>query len=482
MLILTTLLHQRQEDGKQLSARQRSLAERMITRSDNVATEALLAEVGRDEVRRVGDLVGMDHTHMDDGWWGLWRTTPGDLNAMVAAVLSSDAVLDGSRRAVARFLMADVIPEQRWGVFAPESSRVHVAAKNGWGPLPDGYRLNSAGWVSADDREYQLAILSNSPDGFRYGRRTISEVGGHLPPRHGPRPGLGSRAWPRASLDRRRLLLGGAGGVGLGALGAVVPATASAAGIDTRAALARRARPLRRDPGRRDRAGAARQPRRPAASSGDPLTLQSYSTIKVLILVAMLRRAQNRGLSLTSTQKSLASRMIRYSDNAATDTLLAQIGVSTCQVVADHLGLAKTVVRGGSTGWWGHSTTTTGDLVQLMNQLVRGTYLTSGRRDYVRELMAHGHLEPAVGARRPAARHGARRAEERLGADVHRVPAQLVRARLGLRPQLPAGDPVQEPERLQLRQDDDQPGVAHRLRRARPPADLTTDPPHEEPA
>ncbi len=176
VLILTTLLHQRQEAGKQLSTRQRRLAERMITRSDNVATEALLAEVGRDEVRRIADLVGMDHTHLDDGWWGLWRTTPGDLNTMVAAVLSSDAVLDGSRRAVARFLMADVIPEQRWGVFAPESSRVHVAAKNGWGPRPDGYRLNSAGWVSADDREYQLAILSNSPEGFRYGRRTISEV------------------------------------------------------------------------------------------------------------------------------------------------------------------------------------------------------------------------------------------------------------------------------------------------------------------
>ncbi len=176
VLILTTLLHQRQEAGKQLSTRQRRLAERMITRSDNAATEALLAEVGRDEVRRVGDLVGMTHTHMDDGWWGLWRTTPGDLNLMVGAVLSSDAVLDGSRRATARFLMADVIPEQRWGVFAPVSRRVHVAAKNGWGPLPDGYRLNSAGWVSADDREYQLAILSTSPQGFRYGRRTISEV------------------------------------------------------------------------------------------------------------------------------------------------------------------------------------------------------------------------------------------------------------------------------------------------------------------
>ncbi len=176
VLVLTTLLHQLQEDDKQLSARQRRLAERMITRSDNAATESLLAEVGREEVRRVADLVGMTHTTMDDGWWGLWRTTPGDLNLMVRAALSSDAVLDGSRRAVVRSLMADVVPALGWGVFAPESSRVHVAAKNGWGPVPDGYRLNSVGWVSADDREYQLAILSNSPEGFRYGRRTISEV------------------------------------------------------------------------------------------------------------------------------------------------------------------------------------------------------------------------------------------------------------------------------------------------------------------
>jgi beta-lactamase class A len=108
----------------------------------------------------------------------------------------------------------------------------------------------------------------------------------------------------------------------------------------------------------------------------------------VLILVATLKRAQDRGVALTSTQKSLASRMIRYSDNSATDTLLARIGVSTCQRVADQLGLSSTVVRGGSSGWWGHSTTTTRDLVQLMNQLVLGTYLTAGRRAYVRNLMA----------------------------------------------------------------------------------------------
>ena len=178
VLVLTTVLRQAQEEGKALTGQQERLARRMITRSDNAATETLLAQVGRDEVRRVAGMVGMDRTEIDDtGWWGFWRTVPGDLNLMVGAVLSSDAVLDGARRTQARFLMADVVPEQRWGVFAPEDDGdAYVAAKNGWGPLPDGYRLNSTGWVSADGRDYQLSILSNSPAGFRYGRTTISRV------------------------------------------------------------------------------------------------------------------------------------------------------------------------------------------------------------------------------------------------------------------------------------------------------------------
>ena len=178
VLVLTTVLRQAQEADEDLSKSQQRLARRMITRSDNAATETLLAQVGRDEVRRVAGMIGMDRTEIDDtGWWGLWRTVPGDLNAMVGAVLSSDAVLDGGRRARARFLMADVVPEQRWGVFAAEDDGdSYVAAKNGWGPLPDGYRLNSTGWVSGDGRDYQLSILSNSPAGFRHGRATVSRV------------------------------------------------------------------------------------------------------------------------------------------------------------------------------------------------------------------------------------------------------------------------------------------------------------------
>ena len=102
-----------------------------------------------------------------------------------------------------------------------------------------------------------------------------------------------------------------------------------------------------------------------------PRTQQSHSIIKVLILVTTLKVAQDRGRALTTTQKALASRMIRYSDNDATNTLMTQVGAARCQRVAGQLGMSRTVVLGGtvfrSSTWWGHSTTTTRDLLRLMN-------------------------------------------------------------------------------------------------------------------
>ena len=192
------------------------------------------------------------------------------------------------------------------------------------------------------------------------------------------------------AVGRRTLVVGGSAGLTLGALG-LGAAPAYAAGVDTRAQLT-----AALDRYMATRAGVAglcvRDNRNGQSFFWRPRTQQSHSTIKVLILVATLKVAQDRGRALTSTQKSLASRMIRYSDNAATDTLMRQVGASTCQRVAHQLGMTRTVVLGGtvfrSSTWWGHSTTTTRDLVRLMNHVVLGTYLSPGRRAYVRDLMA----------------------------------------------------------------------------------------------
>jgi hypothetical protein len=192
-------------------------------------------------------------------------------------------------------------------------------------------------------------------------------------------------------LDRRRLLVGAAAGAALGAVHALAPAPASAAGIDTRAGLA-----AALDGYMATRTGVAglvvRDNRDGRYFHWRPFTQQTHSSIKVLILVTTLKVAQDRGKALTSTQKARASRMIRYSDNDATNALITQVGVTRCRTVADQLGMDSTKVLGGTTyrssTWWGHSTSTPRDLVQLMNHLVLGTYLSPGRRSYVRDLMS----------------------------------------------------------------------------------------------
>lgn len=177
VLVLMTLLRQAQETGRPLTERQHSLATRMITRSDNSAAEAILGEVGREEVQRVAGIIGMTHTEIDAGWWGLWRTRAHDLDRMVDALLSSDRVLDATGRATVRLLMADVVPAQRWGVFTAEQrDGVSVAGKNGWGPSPDGYHVNTTGWVTGPDVAYVLSILSRSVSGFAHGRETLGRV------------------------------------------------------------------------------------------------------------------------------------------------------------------------------------------------------------------------------------------------------------------------------------------------------------------
>jgi beta-lactamase class A len=189
---------------------------------------------------------------------------------------------------------------------------------------------------------------------------------------------------------RRELVSGGAAGLALGALG-LGAAPAQAAGIDTQSGLT--AALDRYMATRSGVAGlAARDNRNGRYFYWRPRSQQSHSTIKVLILVTTLKVAQDRGVRLTSTQRSLASRMIRFSDNDATDALMTRVGASRCQRVAEDLGMTRTTVLGGtvfrSASWWGHSTVTTRDLVRLMNSLVVGTYLSPARRAYVRGLMA----------------------------------------------------------------------------------------------
>ncbi|MEU6035276.1 serine hydrolase [Actinomadura sp. NPDC047616] len=112
------------------------------------------------------------------------------------------------------------------------------------------------------------------------------------------------------------------------------------------------------------------------------------STVKVDIVIALLLRAQRRHRALTGTERALAERAIRFSDNAATTELWHLIGGGAGLAAANRrLGMRHT--RPGPGDFWGSTVTSAADQLRVLAALSPGRGpLTARNRKYVLDLMA----------------------------------------------------------------------------------------------
>jgi len=72
--------------------------------------------------------------------------------------------------------MADVVPDQRWGVPAGAPPDVTVHLKNGWLPDPDLWDVNSIGDFTRHDIDYSIAILTRDDPDMAYGVAVVETV------------------------------------------------------------------------------------------------------------------------------------------------------------------------------------------------------------------------------------------------------------------------------------------------------------------
>lgn len=107
--------------------------------------------------------------------------------------------------------------------------------------------------------------------------------------------------------------------------------------------------------------------RRFVFDTGAPFEMAS--TVKVDIAVATHLRAADAGRDLTAGEKSLASSMIRNSDNAAASSLFRAAGRAAGMTrVYERMGLTATKASSA----WGLTTTTPGDRLIILDALARG--------------------------------------------------------------------------------------------------------------
>ncbi|MEU6253010.1 serine hydrolase [Streptomyces sp. NPDC047043] len=161
--ILATLLLQAQDDGRHLTATEKSYATTMIENSDNTAASALWRTIGKaDGLEAANKRFGLTDTEGgDDMLWGLTQTTAADQLTLLQQVFGDDSELSESSQTYLQGLMKQIEADQHWGVSAAAGGS-KWALKNGWlaRSTTGLWDVNSIGRVTADGHDYLVAVLS----------------------------------------------------------------------------------------------------------------------------------------------------------------------------------------------------------------------------------------------------------------------------------------------------------------------------------
>jgi hypothetical protein len=193
--IMGTLLH-RAQGGQPLTPTEQSELTAMIEASDNTAASNLLADVGGPSaVQQFDNLAGLTDTTPHATYppipgtpwpaWGLTSTTARDQVTLVKRFVYPNKVLTGASRSQGLALMKSVEAGQNWGVSFGVQPGTTVALKNGWiqfpqalpdATMPNGWQIDSIGWIKGHGRNYVLAVLTNNNPSEQYGIDTIQDI------------------------------------------------------------------------------------------------------------------------------------------------------------------------------------------------------------------------------------------------------------------------------------------------------------------
>ncbi len=144
----------------------------MITYSDNAAADAIYARNRDPGLYDVAGRTGMKRFTVQ-GHWGNAQVSAADLARFFSRI--DRAVPRGSQR-LAHQLLADVVPDQRWGIPAAAEPRWSVELKGGWRSTDRGQLVHQAAHLERGETEITLAVLTDGQPSQAYGRETVQGI------------------------------------------------------------------------------------------------------------------------------------------------------------------------------------------------------------------------------------------------------------------------------------------------------------------
>jgi beta-lactamase class A len=152
------------------------LLEKMIDISDNTATNMLIRLVGRRNINRRMEELGLTRTHLSGdvrtAGWSIrqtLRTSPADLVHLLAMMARGELVDEWSSNEMIAILKAD-----QYNTLLPEPLPPDVAIAHKTGSLND--TLNDAGIVFASEAPYVIAVMTTALPSKDLGRSFIHSV------------------------------------------------------------------------------------------------------------------------------------------------------------------------------------------------------------------------------------------------------------------------------------------------------------------
>lgn len=148
----------------------------MITHSDNSSADAVYFRNRDAGLYDVARRTGMRRFTVA-GHWGNAQVTAADLARFFSQL---DRALPRTSRRLAHELLADVVPDQRWGIPAAAEPAWSVELKGGWRATGTGQLVHQAAYLERGSTEIALAVLTDGQPSQAYGRETVQAIAERL--------------------------------------------------------------------------------------------------------------------------------------------------------------------------------------------------------------------------------------------------------------------------------------------------------------
>jgi beta-lactamase class A len=175
-MLLVAYLNEHSVRRRDLRPRERALLAPMIRRSDNSAASAVFVQVGTRRLRALARRAGMRRFAPAAPIWGNSRIDAVDQARFLYRI---DKLVPARHRRYAMYLLAHVVPSQRWGIgeVVPRGWRAYF--KGGWGS-GTGRVDHQVALLTRGEERVSVAILTYADGSHAYGKETLRGVAKRL--------------------------------------------------------------------------------------------------------------------------------------------------------------------------------------------------------------------------------------------------------------------------------------------------------------